>query len=470
MVNRRGGLYALVLGFLGLVLGLLVVGWFGRPVVTGFSPSIEAGEFAPASSLVTVSFSQPMDRASVESRLSIEPIVAGNFTWQDDTLSFRPSTAWPQGQTVVVRLASGARSARGLPLLSGLKWSFAVGAPRIVYLWPADGPADLFVRSLSGEDSTRLTTTELGVYDYCVSGDRTSLTYTAERPDGGTDLRLLDLPTLQDRLVYACPEAHRCRAPAMSADGNWLAFEQVEIRPGPGDDWLPGPSRVWAVSLTQEEPAFPIAPADHVSSAPSWSPQGWLAYYDNTRKAIALIDLVAGEIPTPSGYLPTELGDIGSWSPDGQYLVFPEIIFTSDEDGDEERTSFYSHLFRTDLSTGVQTDLSVLRAGLVEDASPAYSPDGRWIAFARRSLEPGRWTLGRQVWRMRSDGTGARSLTDDPDYGHSAISWSPDSGFLVFMRFYQSDLTRSAEIWVMDVDGDTPRRLAEGGYLPQWIP
>jgi hypothetical protein len=38
------------------------------------------------------------------------------------------------------------------------------------------------------------------------------------------------------------------------------------------------------------------------------------------------------------------------------------------------------------------------------------------------------------------------------------------------MRFNQSDLTQSAEIWVIRAEGDQAHRLAEGGYLPRWIP
>ena len=44
---------------------------------------------------------------------------------------------------------------------------------------------------------------------------------------------------------------------------------------------------------------------------------------------------------------------------------------------------------------------------MVEDVSPVFSPDGKWIAFARRYLDPLRWTPGRQVWLMRADGTEA---------------------------------------------------------------
>ncbi len=106
----------------------------------------------------------------------------------------------------------------------------------------------------------------------------------------------------------------------------------------------------------------------------------------------------------------------------------------------------------------------------MEDASPAYSPDGQWIAFARKHLDRERWTPGRQLWLMRPDGREARQLTNAPDYNHSALAWSPDSTSLAYMRFNQVEFTQPAEIWWIDINEAQPRMLVEGGYLPQWIP
>jgi len=467
MAGRRSRFNALALGFLGLLLGLAVVAGLSAPRVTGFSPDIETGEVS-AAARIAISFNRPMDHASVQSHLTINPQVAGTYAWEGSSLTFRPSAHWPQGERIQVRLLSGARSARGLPLLADQEWAFTVGAPRVVYLWPAQGPADLFARSVDGAETTRLTESGHGVYDFTVSADGSVLVYSAQRLDGGTDLRRLDLASGEDRLLYACPPGNRCRSPALDAEGDRLAFEQFGLQEQAGGDWLSGPTRVWMIDGGGQ--AAPVGPQDHITSSPSWSPQGWLAYYDNTLKAIGVIDPAAAESEAAPGFLPSELGDIGSWSPDGRYLLFPEIIFPPDAEGGEGQIDFYSHLYRTELVTGTRVDLSAVRAGMVEDASPAYSPDGTWIAFARRSLEPGRWTLGRQVWIMREDGTGLRNLTAEPSFNHSALSWSPDGVWLVYMRFNQSDLTQSAEIWVIQADGENAHRVAEGGYLPRWIP
>ena len=117
MTSRRSRLNAFALGFLGLLLGLAIVAGVSAPRVTGFSPMAETGDVS-ATTRIAITFTRPMDRASVRSHLTIDPQVAGTYAWEGNTLAFRPSVHWPQGAQVEVRLLSGARSARGLPLLT----------------------------------------------------------------------------------------------------------------------------------------------------------------------------------------------------------------------------------------------------------------------------------------------------------------------------------------------------------------
>jgi Tol biopolymer transport system component len=123
---------------------------------------------------------------------------------------------------------------------------------------------------------------------------------------------------------------------------------------------------------------------------------------------------------------------------------------------------------RVTVATSETIDLS--QSPVVEDASPALSPDGKWIAFARKFLDPAHWTPGRQLWVMGVDGAGPQQLTNAPDYNISSILWSPDGTSLLFVRFEETDPAQQPEIWVTQPNGKNPRRLAVGGYLPQWLP
>jgi Tol biopolymer transport system component len=99
---------------------------------------------------------------------------------------------------------------------------------------------------------------------------------------------------------------------------------------------------------------------------------------------------------------------------------------------------------------------------LAFDASPAWAPDGRHIAF--ESTEDGK----RAIWVMQADGLRLRRLTDD-NGADSAPAWSPDGSRIAFM----SDRDGNQEIYVIAEDGTGSRRLTDNpaadGY-PAWSP
>jgi len=88
--------------------------------------------------------------------------------------------------------------------------------------------------------------------------------------------------------------------------------------------------------------------------------------------------------------------------------------------------------------TGLRT-LSRLPAGLERggDVKPAWSPDGRWIAFARDVPAGGSDRLW--LYRMRPDGSSLRRLTGGPALSAASTfdsmpAWSPDGRTIAFVR------------------------------------
>ena len=465
-------------GALGFVLGVVFVGVLVSPKVIAVEPIRNATE-VPSTAPVHILFNRPMDSQSVLSHLKIQPQLMGQVVQQGNRISFAPEEPWPIGETVTIQLSAGARSDRFLPLLFGETWSFQVGEPRVVYLWPATEQADLYIHSIAEDgEPQQLTEATVGVLDYNLSANGVQIVYAAVRDDRGTDLRLYNLLSGEDRLILGCEPEARCKAPSLSPDGVWLAYERESLSAGVGGAAITARSRVWIMLVNGDAGPFPMGPEEHITGNPGWSPMGWLTYYDTSLQAIALVDLAENQQTSPFNYLPSSLGVAGAWSPDGLYMVYPEIVFPEEAPDDFEHTEervegeplFYSHLYRVEAISSLIEDISPGEALMVEDASPVYSPDGNWIAFARRYLDPLRWTPGRQIWLMRADGSEARPLTDDSTKLHTSLAWSLDSKRLVFMRRSASDFSQPAEIVWLDISESLLRPIIEGGFLPRWIP
>jgi TolB protein len=99
------------------------------------------------------------------------------------------------------------------------------------------------------------------------------------------------------------------------------------------------------------------------------------------------------------------------------------------------------------------------------DSDPAYSRDGRKIAFVRavESAEsPGR-VLGSRIYVMNAEGTGVKPVTDG-EFFDSSPSFSPDGRRIVFERRRGE---RVSSIFSVDLDGGEERQLTRGAYRDQ---
>jgi TolB protein len=105
-----------------------------------------------------------------------------------------------------------------------------------------------------------------------------------------------------------------------------------------------------------------------------------------------------------------------------------------------------------------------LVGGLGWEEEPAWSPDGRRIAFARSVFAPGEPDIGLKsldVWTVAADGRGRRNLTRD---GSTSPDWSPDGRRLV--------LGRGDGVVVVRRDGLRKRRIVrrDDSAAPTWSP
>ena len=439
--------------------------WLTAPKLLEVSPAGGSQE-VPVRSPLRITFSQPLQTGSLRSHLKFDPAQAGQLTWEGSTLVFTPELGWPAGITVTVTLEAGGRAPGifGLPVMQAEQWAFHTSQPLLAYLWPAGESADLYALDPRSGQIWQWTQTG-GILDFSPSADGTHLYFSRQNSQGGSDLLRLSRqavandPNAEPEPLLACPDA-LCRLPHPSPDETWLAYERAPLASESGT------TQVWLMPLPQGEP-FLIGEENHNTSQPIWSASGWLAFYDRTQESYVLI--------TPLGawkwLLPNQTGESACWHPQGSAFVTAEILF---EESSLVNVYASSHLMRFELpaaaAASVPAPQDLTQDVALEDADPAYSPDGSHIAFARKYLDLARWTPGRQLWVIAADGTQARPLTDEPLYTHYDFAWSPDGEQIAYVRFHQTVLTLPPELWIIQTDGSSPLQLVIGGYAPQWAP
>jgi Tol biopolymer transport system component len=447
---------------IGAILVVLVLAAFifNLPRVVGSTPQ---GNNVSARAALSLTFSADMNTASVESHVHIEPVVVGTFSWQDRTLLFTPKAEWPAGR-VRVSLDAGATDRNGLPMLLGSDFEFTVGAPSLAFLYRPLDVANIWSQPVTGDgEPTPLTDERFGLDRFAVSPDGAQFVYAALRLDGGADLKRLTRDGAAPTGLLDCPR-DRCTAPTFSRDGRRLAFERHPLA-------HLEQSTLEVLDLQTGELTVLDSDPSHLSQAPLFARDGRLAFLNLYEQVIVIYDFSTHE----TRRLPNTSGEMGTWSPDGQYLVFPEITSEpppAPETGtpipELQLDTFFSHLTRVVVSTGQSENLSGREA--VEDAAAVYSPFGEWLAFGRKNIEQDKWTPGKQLWLMRSDGSDPHALSNDPLFNYSNFVWSPDSLTLVYVRFDVTDPASISEIWSVSANGADAKKLVTGGYSPQWLP
>jgi dipeptidyl aminopeptidase/acylaminoacyl peptidase len=103
--------------------------------------------------------------------------------------------------------------------------------------------------------------------------------------------------------------------------------------------------------------------------------------------------------------------------------------------------------------------------GWIED--PRFSPDGRYIAFVRVTVDRAGNRYRRALWLAPTDGSPPRRLTAGTK-SDTTPRWSPDSRRLAFVSTRDGD---KPQIYLIDIGGGEARRLTrlrQGATEPAW--
>jgi Tol biopolymer transport system component len=232
--------------------------------------------------------------------------------------------------------------------------------------------------------------------------------------------------------------------PAFSADGNQIAFAWNGEK---GDNFDIYVKRV----DNSGSPPLRITtdPADDLY--PAWSPDGsQIAFVRQSGPEISIFTVPALGGPEHKLYKGTsaffslyEYGNALSWSPDGKLLAF------SGQRTSQEPNS----IFLLSLNSLQTRQLTTPPAGFLGDSTPAFSPDGKVLAFVR-----GASSRDVEIYVMPSTGGEARRLAHDNRSGRS-LAWTADSLELVFPTLYSGSL----RLWRAAISGGGPGQLAVSG-------
>jgi Tol biopolymer transport system component len=229
------------------------------------------------------------------------------------------------------------------------------------------------------------------------------------------------------------------REPSYLADDTRVAFSSTRV----------GPSRIWIMAAAGEARS---GPAKQLSRGPGEDvePDGSKAtgqiVYVNRAPALKVATLAltdaAGE--DLGGLTPLELAGIDqatrdsapAWSRDGR-----SVAFASNRAG-------VSAIW---VIEGVGRKLRLVTVADGTPETPAWSPDGAYLFYGA----PG--AGGVQLWRVPSAGGASAPWTSDdtPGFADTQPAPSPDGAHIVFTRQRHGD----RDLWLMDAAGGAPRPL-----------
>ena len=179
---------------------------------------------------------------------------------------------------------------------------------------------------------------------------------------------------------------------------------------------------------------------------PRWGPGGRIVY-SSSLHARSEIGAVKGSVYralTPGPWLDSD----PAWSRDGRRLAFVRSARPGKSD-----------IFVADANGKGQRNLT---RGRALNWGPVWSSRANTIAFVRFE------GFGAQIWAMRPDGTGAKALTSIGSWNDHP-SWSPDGRRLV----YSAKRHGTTDLYLLDLQTRLERRLTRTRQVeldPAWSP
>ncbi len=153
----------------------------------------------------------------------------------------------------------------------------------------------------------------------------------------------------------------------------------------------------------------------------------------------------------------------GSAAPPAPRIFFAAVVSSAQYENEPPTARYTADLFSIASNGSLRRRLT--RTAVWED-DPTWSPDRRRLAFIRGTPVCHAATCDgsndTSVWTAFASGAPARRLTRPPDgYADSAPAWSPDGRSVAFIRHFPTDDGSEDGVYLVDAAGRGLRRLTE---------
>ncbi len=262
-----------------------------------------------------------------------------------------------------------------------------------------------------------------------------------------------------------------------SPDGQWLAFEWTEMKPGapPTDQ---GIRRIQSngTNLGEIYTAFHLPTQADTVMLSSWSPDGSrICFWTFPEGSPSLAaDGVPLSCMQSTGGEPTQVAQamlpeprFVAWSPNGEQLALISGL---------NRETWFNKTLVVVSDDGHET--KSLTAVDEIALSPNWTSDGKRLAFVCAPAMQGVSgadaaqvaLVSRRICSIGADGKNKRQLTNDVEFRDERPLWSRDGELILFLRLQKQSSNTRASLWTMNSDGAQLQQVAnELSPLPDWF-
>jgi Tol biopolymer transport system component len=257
------------------------------------------------------------------------------------------------------------------------------------------------------------------------------------------------------------------RGGSWAPDGGRFAFT---LDRGRGHGRASGPTDVYVADANGSQ--LRRLTTSGAAFAPVWAPDGSAIVYaqrqpDDDLPFRSSLWIMRADGSGKRMLLPARKGQIeipGSWSADGQLVAFTRARW--------QRAT----LTAQDSILTVRPDGSGLRTLVANAASPAYSPDGRQLAYVSDRAYGDKAFFDEELYVSDADGSRPRRITRTPGLREGVPAWSPDGQRLAFQRDRQVELDAATEVLIVSARSGAARPILSSRTLrtrwahPAWRP